>query len=60
MPFSLPSVATSIFALSTVIRGVPLDFGLGRGLSANKGVIVTNGSLHDQVLAAVRTVLKLT
>lgn len=41
----------------TDIHGKPLDFGLGRGLSANKGVVVTNGHLHAQVLAAVRGVL---
>jgi 3'(2'), 5'-bisphosphate nucleotidase len=38
----------------TDIEGKALDFGLGRGLSANKGVVVTNGHLHDAVLAAVR------
>ena len=53
-------IVTEAGGIVTDVRGVPLDFGLGRGLSANKGVIVTNGSLHDQVLAAVRTVLKLT
>lgn len=43
----------------TDIHGRPLDFGLGRGLSANKGVIVTNGRLHAPVLAAVKQVLGL-
>lgn len=41
----------------TDIHGRPLDFGLGRGLSANQGVIVTNGRLHAPVLAAVKQVL---
>ncbi|MEQ1504657.1 MAG: 3'(2'),5'-bisphosphate nucleotidase [Myxococcota bacterium] len=43
----------------TDVRGKPLDFGLGRGLADNKGVVVTNGALHDQVLAAVADVLHL-
>jgi 3'(2'), 5'-bisphosphate nucleotidase len=41
----------------TDVRGEPLDFGRGRGLEANKGVIATNGLLHDQVVAVVRQVL---
>jgi len=39
------------------IRGEPLDFSLGRTLRDNKGVVVTNGKLHDEVIEAVRTVL---
>lgn len=50
-------IVTEAGGVVTDTRGEPLDFGLGRGLSANKGVIVTNGSLHEQVLAAVRQVL---
>ena len=38
----------------TDCRGAPLDFSIGRGLEANKGVIVTNGRFHDEVVAAVR------
>jgi 3'(2'), 5'-bisphosphate nucleotidase len=41
----------------TDVHGQPLDFGLGRGLSSTKGVIVTNGRLHQPVLKAVREVL---
>ncbi len=41
------------------VRGEPLDFSLGRGLEANKGVVVTNGLLHDAVVDAVRSVLGL-
>ena len=41
----------------TDVRGQPLDFSLGRGLANNKGVIVTNGRFHDQVVASVRDVL---
>ncbi len=41
----------------TDVDGKPLDFSLGRGLSANKGVVVTNGRFHDEVVAAVKTVL---
>lgn len=38
----------------TDCRGEPLDFSLGRRLEKNKGVIVTNGRFHDEVVAAVR------
>ena len=39
------------------IYGNKLDFSIGRGLDKNKGVIVTNGQFHQQVLAAVQQVL---
>lgn len=37
----------------TDIHGKPLDFTHGRELTENRGVIVTNGPLHERVLAAV-------
>lgn len=37
----------------TDIDGRPLDFALGRGLSANRGVVATDGRFHDEVLAAI-------
>ena len=37
----------------TDITGAELDFSLGRELSRNRGVIATNGLLHDAVLNAV-------
>jgi 3'(2'), 5'-bisphosphate nucleotidase len=37
----------------TDINGLPLDFSQGRELAANRGVIVTNGRLHERVLAAL-------
>lgn len=43
----------------TDVRGRPLDFGRGRGLSGNQGVIATNGAIHDRVVAAVGSVLGL-
>ena len=43
----------------TDVYGKPLDFSLGRGLANNKGVIVTNGTLHEPVLEAVAAVLGL-
>ena len=43
----------------TDVNGTELDFSLGRTLKDNKGVIVTNGLLHDRVLAAVKDVLGL-
>jgi len=41
----------------TDIYGKPLDFGRGRTLSENKGVIATSGQIHDQVVAAVQHAL---
>lgn len=39
----------------TDVAGRPLEFTHGRELAANRGVIVTNGRLHDRVLAALAT-----
>jgi 3'(2'), 5'-bisphosphate nucleotidase len=33
--------------------GAPLDFSRGRRLEANRGVVATNGHIHDAVLAAI-------
>jgi 3'(2'), 5'-bisphosphate nucleotidase len=41
----------------TDVRGNDLDFSLGRTLKNNLGVIVTNGHVHDRVVAAVREVI---
>lgn len=41
----------------TDVRGRDLDFSLGRTLRENKGVVVTNGRVHDRVIDAVRAVL---
>ena len=38
----------------TDIDGKPLEFTHGRELSANRGVVVTNGHLHSEVLQAIR------
>jgi len=40
----------------TDVGGKPLNFTLGRELRENRGVIVTNGPLHEPVLAALREV----
>jgi HAL2 family 3'(2'),5'-bisphosphate nucleotidase len=37
----------------TDLDGKPLDFGQGRALASNRGIVATNGTLHDAVLAAV-------
>lgn len=39
------------------ITGAPLDFTAGRKLSHNRGVIATNGKLHDRVVEAVQAEL---
>ncbi len=36
------------------LDGQPLDFSHGRTLRANRGIVATNGHLHEVVLAAVR------
>jgi 3'(2'), 5'-bisphosphate nucleotidase len=41
----------------TDMEGRPLDFSLGRRLTHNKGIVVTNGSLHNAVLGAVKEVV---
>ena len=40
----------------TDINGKPLDFTQGHELSENRGVIVTNGNIHQQVLDTLREV----
>lgn len=37
----------------TDVSGKPLDWAHGRELSANRGVIVTNGHLHDRVIESL-------
>ena len=41
----------------TDINGKPLDFSRGRQLNQNRGVIVTNGLLHDAIVGAVQAVM---
>ncbi len=40
----------------TDLDGKPLDFSHGRTLVQNRGVLATNGLLHDPVLAAIRAI----
>ena len=40
----------------TDVDGRPLNFGLGRTLRENRGVVVTHGRLHDRVLATLREI----
>ncbi len=40
------------------IRGEALDFSVGRTLKRNRGVVASNGLLHDQVISAIQAVLK--
>ena len=53
------AVITEAGGVVTDVYGNRLDFSLGRTLAKNKGVIVTNGQYHEQVIAAVRQVLAL-
>lgn len=43
--------------LVTDVTGKPLDFSRGRTLSANSGVVATNGKLHAAVVSATRATL---
>ena len=43
----------------TDITGTQLDFSYGKRLEQNKGIIATNGKLHDQVIEAVSAVVDL-
>ena len=49
-------VITEAGGTVTDINGKPLDFTHGAGLNENRGVIVTNGPLHEQVLDALNAV----
>jgi len=49
-------VVTEAGGRVTDIHGHALNFTHGRGLQDNKGVIVTNGPLHDALLEAIQTV----
>jgi 3'(2'), 5'-bisphosphate nucleotidase len=46
-------VVTEAGGRVTDVDGKPLDFGRGRTLAGNRGVIATSGPIHDAVLAAV-------
>ncbi len=50
-------VVTEAGGAVTDAFGRELDFGLGRTLEANRGVVATNGLLHRKVLAAAADVL---
>lgn len=39
------------------INGKPLDFCQGRTLKENKGIVATNGEIHEQVMNAVKQIL---
>jgi 3'(2'), 5'-bisphosphate nucleotidase len=46
-------VVTEAGGRVTDVDGAPLDFGRGRTLEANRGVVATAGPIHEAVLAAV-------
>ena len=49
-------VVTEAGGKVTDIYGNPLEFNHGWGLQNNKGVVVTNGALHDEVIDALNAV----
>ena len=48
------AVVTEAGGRVTDIHGQALDFSLGRTLRNNKGVVATNGRVHDRVIEAIR------
>lgn len=51
-------VVTEAGATVSDVRGAPLDFGIGRKLEKNRGVIAASAGIHPRVLSAVREVLE--
>ncbi len=47
------AVVTEAGGTVTDIHGNPLDFSLGRTLAKNRGIVATNGKLHDRVISAI-------
>ena len=41
------------------IFGEKLDFSIGRTLANNKGVVVTSGKLHNDVVSAIQKILEI-
>ena len=56
-PRARSSSARQVVA-SRTCEGRPLDFTTGRRMTANRGIVATAASIHDEVLAAVRSVLE--
>ena len=50
-------VVTEAGGRVTDVSGKALDFTRGRTLSENRGIVATNGPLHDRVVCAVGQVL---
>ncbi|MFH1175922.1 MAG: 3'(2'),5'-bisphosphate nucleotidase [Acidobacteriota bacterium] len=50
-------VVTEAGGRATDLAGTPLDFAAGPTLANNRGLVVTNGKLHDLVLAAAQAVV---
>lgn len=49
-------ICTEAGGRATDMEGKPLDFSVGRRLENNRGVVVSNGALHDRLIEAVRKV----
>ena len=49
-------ICTEAGGRATDLEGKPLDFSVGRRLENNRGVIVSNGALHDRLIDAIRQV----
>ena len=49
-------VVTEAGGQITDLDGKPLDFSHGRTLAENRGILATNGRLHDAVLSALREI----
>ena len=40
------------------VDGQPLDFTTGRRMTANRGIVATAAAIHDEVVAAVRSIVR--
>jgi len=49
-------VVTEAGGKVTDLDGKPLDFGQGRTLAVNRGIVASNGKVHDRVLHALRVI----
>jgi 3'(2'), 5'-bisphosphate nucleotidase len=49
-------IVTEALGKVTDLDGKPLDFSHGRSLDANRGILATNGPLHEALLAGLRTI----
>ncbi|MBN2543251.1 3'(2'),5'-bisphosphate nucleotidase [bacterium] len=50
-------IVTEAGGMVSDFSGYPLDFSTGRKLEKNSGILATNGTIHEQVLAAIKQLI---